>query len=89
MNPMTAVVPGPGLPPSGTPTISSPAPTTAEPGSDASEQLSSAGGDGPSHPSGIPAITAHAHFDGDGTDDDAGHCGVPQILAELGTVALA
>jgi hypothetical protein len=85
MNPMTAVVPGPGLPPSGTPTISSPAPTPAELRGTESEQPLSTGGVRADDPSGLGVFLVVAYFDGHSTGDEGG-TGVPKILDDLGTV---
>jgi hypothetical protein len=82
---MTTVVPGPGIPPSGTPATSPSAPA-AEPIGAAPEQPSSAGGDGPSHPSGIFAITAASTYD-DERGADGGSTGTGEVIANLGTTA--
>jgi hypothetical protein len=82
---MTTVVPGPGLPPSGTP-ATSPAAPAAGPIGTAPEQPSSAGGDGPSHPSGIFAITDASTYD-DEPGADRGSTGTNEVIADLGTTA--
>ena len=81
---MATIFPNPGvLPPVSPATL--PAPTPAEPRGTELEQLPSAAG-GADDPSGIGVILVLAHFDGDGTGDDTGESGVPQILADLGTL---
>jgi hypothetical protein len=82
MNPMTAVVPGPGLPLSGTPTTSPSVPTAEA--ANAAPELSSAGGDGPSHPSGIHALTATSSYDDEG-GSDSGATGTREVIAHLAT----
>ena len=91
---MTTISPTPGVLPSASP-ATSPAPTPAEPRSSEPEQPPSAGGFGADDPSGIGAILAAAHFNGDESEgasqSDAPQgsvkLGLNQVFADLGTLA--